>query len=193
MRSWRAHSLLIISFPSSSSSSSSSSMSCSSSSIWGYSWSYFWTFYVSTIVHCPPAPGVWGLGRIGGRPSKSKALPAGLASWHGQWEHWAWISHDSPEEIETSGHFPGHSANFTANLARFHMCDIFEYVWSHFLDLIISDISRFRFPTLTWAHEVPMSPQTHEGVHYNWACAFRKQQNKKQLGAVHCFTFHAQW
>ena len=115
-------------------------MSFSSSSIWGYSWSYFWTFYVSTIVHCPPAPGVWGLGRIGGRPKKSKALPAGLASWHGQWEHWAWISHDSPEEIEASGHFPGHSANFTANLARFHMCDIFEYVWSHFLDLIISDI-----------------------------------------------------
>ena len=34
-----------------------------------------------------------------------------------------------------------------------------------------------------------MSPQTHEGVHYNWACAFRKQQNKKQLGAVHRFAF----
>lgn len=32
---------------------------------------------------------------------------------------------------------------------------------------------------------VPMSPLTHEGVHYNWACAFRKQQNKKQLGFVH--------
>ena len=38
-----------------------------------------------------------------------------------------------------------------------------------------------------------MSPLTHEGVHYNWACAFRKQQNKKQLGVAHCFTFHAQW
>jgi len=32
---------------------------------------------------------------------------------------------------------------------------------------------------------VPMSPQTQEGVHFNWACAFRKQQNKKQLGFVH--------
>ena len=31
--------------------------------------------------------------------------------------------------------------------------------------------------------EVPMSPQTTEdGLHFNWGCAFRKKENKKQLG-----------
>ncbi|CAJ1390305.1 unnamed protein product, partial [Effrenium voratum] len=32
---------------------------------------------------------------------------------------------------------------------------------------------------------VPMSPQTTEdGLHFNWGCAFRKKENKKQLGYV---------
>eukprot|EP00913_Durusdinium_trenchii_P002380 g2197.t2 len=32
---------------------------------------------------------------------------------------------------------------------------------------------------------VPMSPQTYEGMHFNWGCAFSKRDNKKQLGFVH--------
>ncbi|CAJ1448556.1 unnamed protein product [Effrenium voratum] len=39
--------------------------------------------------------------------------------------------------------------------------------------------------TMAASSRVPMSPQTTEdGLHFNWGCAFRKKENKKQLGYV---------
>ena len=38
---------------------------------------------------------------------------------------------------------------------------------------------------------VPMSPRTHEGVHFNWGCAFTKRDNKKQLGTLDAQAFRS--